>query len=112
QYRLERLATHTAFLAALEAEDETLLRSLAASQLNRAPVGDEIVLIPARTGDAGQEVFTDLDPVYTSPEAPARVGSTLERWSLNPSTRLWLLALGVFCILLGVLPGASPRPAD
>ena len=111
RYRLERLATHTAFLGALETEDQTLLRSLAATQLNRVPMNDEVLLLPIRTGDAGQDVFTDLDPEYAAPPAPQPVGSTLERWTLDPSSRLWLLALGVFCILLGVLPSAGTQRA-
>lgn len=111
RYRLEKLATHTAYLSALETEDPTLLKNLAATQLNRAPAGDEILLLPARTNDAGRDVFTELDPAYIAPEPPAGVGSTLERWTLNPTSRLWLLALGVFCVLLGVLPSAAPKRA-
>ena len=88
------------------------MRSLAASQLNRQPADTELVLLPARTNSVGDDLFADLDPEYTAPEAPEPVGSTLERWTLDPSTRLWLLAGGACCVLLGVLPGVSTtRPA-
>lgn len=111
RYRLERLANYTSFLTALEGRHPTLMRSLATSQLNLVPEGTEIVVFPAATHDEGADVFARLDPAYVAPEPPEPVGSTLERWSLDPTTRLWLIASGAFFTLLGVLPGVTPNRA-
>lgn len=103
-YRNERLANYTGYLGALDARDETLMRSLAASQLNLTPRGTELLVLPARSGGAGSDVFAQLDPVYTPPEPPTKVGSTLERWAMQPRTRLWVIAFGALCVLVGILP--------
>ncbi len=110
RYRLERLASYTAFLGAIEDGNQTLMRSLASSQLNLTPTDTELVLLPARTATSGDDVFTDLDPAYAAPPEPVPVGSTLERWSLDPRTRLWLLASGALFTLIGVLPGVTTKP--
>lgn len=108
RFRLERLATYSAYLDAIERGDETLMRSLASTQLNLVPVGTHVALTPVRTGEDA-DVFRDLDPEYIAPIEPMPIGSTLERWSLDPSARLWLLAFGCFFTLVGVLPAAPRR---
>ncbi len=96
----QRLARHRAYLDALKREDEAVVRSLAATQLNRVEKGAEVVLV--ERSDAS--VFPALEP--NPVELPRRheVGSFLERLTTNPRTKPILLGLGSLAVLIGLLP--------
>lgn len=114
-HRLQRLERYAAYLAALRDNDQSVLISLAATQLNVSPV-DRIPLEPmgeiARTSAS---VFPSLepDPLKLPLKPPAEDDSQrhklsiLERLSINDSSRLWLIAAGMLCTLLGLLPATT-----
>lgn len=114
-HRLQRLERYAAYLAALRDNDQSVLISLAATQLNVSPV-DRIPLEPmgeiARTSAS---VFPSLepDPLKLPAKPPAEDDaqrhklSILERLSINDSSRLWLIAAGMLCTLLGLLPATT-----
>lgn len=113
KHRMDRLERYGTYLAAVERADECVVMSLAASQLNKSPV-DRIPL-DARPdpGLTSASVYPALEPPPI--ELPPKPGvsersSLLARWTIADHTRLWLLAGGMLCVLIGVLP-PSTRPA-
>ncbi len=107
QFRSERLRSYTAYLDAVRTNDETVLLSLAATQMNLIPSGSEVLIAPAaQISDLPASPFPSLEPDYTPPTPPNRVESLLRRLAVNDTTRLWLLAGGMMCILLGLLPAS------
>jgi hypothetical protein len=108
-HQLERLARYSDFLSALDAGDPTLMRDLAASQLNLAPVGQDVVLAPATMEERSADVFARLEPGFTPPVEPTEPDSVLHALATGGTTRLWMIAGGAFCVLLGVLPPARSR---
>jgi hypothetical protein len=111
-HRQERLARHHRYLEAVERGDPTLVRSLAATQLNLSPA-NEMLLGPADDITAkSASVFPSLEPPpLVLPERDAVDRSLLERWALDDSSRLWLIAGGALCILIGLLPMSRPSAA-
>lgn len=108
-HRLERVRRYGQFQAALQSGDESVLLSLAATQLTQSPT-DRVPLTPipdpARTSAS---VFPTLEPPPLRepphPDMNRRI-STLERWTTDDKVRPWLLAGGVLAVLIGVLPTA------
>lgn len=107
--REARVARYAAYLEALERQDPLLIRHLAAVHLNLLPVGVEPL--------PGSPPITllDTDPLPAMEPAAVRAGpmpeprSRLEGWAVDPRARLWLLAGGSLCVLIGLLPPASRR---
>ena len=107
-HRVARLDKHRAYLEALDERQPALIAQLKAIQLNQYPDGmrplGELSLDPGR---ASASVFGMLEPPV--PEMPAEPRHRTERSMLanlatgDPS-RLWFLAGGGLCLLLGVLP--------
>ncbi len=116
-HRLQRLERYAAYLAALRDNDPSVLISLAATQLNVSPV-DRIPLEPmGEIAKTSASVFPSLepDPLQLPTKPPAEDDaqrhklSILERLSINDSSRLWLIAAGMLCTLLGLLPATTRR---
>lgn len=113
--RQERVSNYGEYLAALKKQDESVVLSLATVQLTKSPENRVPLLDapdPARTSAS---VFPSLEPSPVREPPPPTAGrraSTLDLWTTNPSTRLWLLAGGVLCILIGLLPAAKAAPAS
>lgn len=111
-HRLERVRRYGQYAAALKRGDESVLLSLAATQLTQSPE-DRVPVTqipdPSRTSAS---VFPNLEPEPLRepphPDASRRV-STLERWTTDDQVRPWLLATGILAVLVGVLPTAR-RP--
>lgn len=112
-HRIERLDKHRAYLAALDERQPALIAQLKAIQLNQYPEGmrplGELNLDPGR---ASASVFGMLEPPV--PEMPAeprhRAGrSTLAGLATGDPSRLWVIAGGGLCVLLGVLPPSRNR---
>lgn len=108
--RRERVTNYGEYLAALDRHDEAVMLSLTSVQLTKSP-GDRVPLAdapdPARTSAS---VFPALEPAPLVEPVKAwtlRRPSALERWTTNAGTRLWLLAGGVLCVLIGLLPAAK-----
>lgn len=109
-YAAQRLRAHADYLAALERGDRDLALSLVAQQLNLAPVDREILplgLEPMAQRSASP--FPELEPA--APPTLVRIApdSMLQRWTTDDRTRLWLLAGGSLCTLIGLLPATTPR---
>lgn len=112
-HRIARLDKHRAYLEALDERQPALIAQLKAIQLNQYPEGmrplGELDLDPGR---ASASVFGMLEPPL--PEMPAEPRHRAERSMLadlatgDPS-RLWVIAGGGLCVLLGVLPPSRAR---
>lgn len=109
QNRLDRLNRYGMYLDALEREDPSVVKSLAASQLNMIPESFEPLAPPKDPSNVPATVFPLLepDPSVLASVPPAREKSRLEIWSSSDRTRVWLIVAGGFCVLIGLLPPAS-----
>lgn len=112
RHRLERLERYGAYLDAVRRDDENVLLSLAATQLNVSPANHVPVGPLADVSMTSASPFPGLEPepLNLPPRPEAGAGSSyLERLTIGDTSRLWLLAIGVVCILFGLLP---PSTAD
>lgn len=113
RHRVERLERYAAYLDALNRSDESVLLSLAATQLNKLPE-DRIPLdMPPEVSMTSASVFPTLepDPLLLPPRPErARKPSLLESLTIGNTSRLWLLAAGLVCIVWGLLPATTHRP--
>jgi len=115
RYRTRRLENYTLYLDALERADPTVVLSLAATELNLAPADRLAVIDASENGLPGASVFPALEPEFAAPGPRARPRSLLQRWATDERARLWLIAGGALCVLLGLLPAArrgAPPMAD
>jgi hypothetical protein len=108
-HRSARIARYEEYLGAIEEKNESLILSLAASQLNQIPEGTAVVpgLEIQPTADAS--VFPALEPPPLVLPERVRIDSRLQRWTTDNSTRVWLLAGSVFLMMIGLLPPSKPR---
>lgn len=108
-HRADRLERYQKYLTAVQRGDEAVIRSLAATQLNQAPAGRELLVPEDGHGPRSASVFDSLEPPpLVLPEgqpAPSR----LQRWATDDRTRLWLIGAAALCLLIGVLPPARAR---
>ncbi len=110
RHRLDRLERYGKYLAAVQRADEEVVLSLMATQLNRSPVGRVPIMPvdePARTSASP---FPTLEPDalvlperYPLQQRP----SLLLRLTTSDHHRLWMIAAGVLCVLVGLLPPAK-----
>lgn len=112
-HRVARLEKHRAYLSALDERQPALIAQLKAIQLNQYPEGMRpLGELDIDQGLASASVFGMLEPAV--PEMPAQPSHRTERSRLaelatgDPS-RLWLIAGGGVCLLLGVLPPSRKR---
>jgi len=105
-----RLASHAQALSSIERRDETLLRSLAASELNLIP--DSHRVLPAGHRTESQPFLARLEPAFAAPERRSRPKSTLRSLAIDQHKRLWVIAAGMICVLYGLLPAATRKPAS
>lgn len=105
-HREERLTRYENYLGALERREPPLVLSLAASQLNQIPEDRAPFLSTAASATANASVYPALEPAPLRLEERQKIGSTLERWTTDPTRRLWLIAGGAVCVLVGLLPKA------
>jgi hypothetical protein len=107
RHRQDRLDRYGQYLKALEQRDECVVLSLASMQLNKSPL-DRVPLSPRNDpASLSASVFPALEPpppTYPPKPVVTERSSILARWTINDATRLWLLAAGVLCCLVGVLP--------
>ncbi|GAB5497189.1 MAG: hypothetical protein Phyf2KO_22690 [Phycisphaerales bacterium] len=122
QFRLDRLDRYEAFIAALDEKQPALMAHLKAIHLNQYPEGMRPLGVLAEDpGLASASIFDKLEPALPAmPEEPPHHTdrSTLANLATGQPSRLWMLAGGAICVLIGVLPPASRRrggkvgPAD
>ena len=102
--REERLFKHERYLAALESREPTVVKALAASQLNLVPAGSGAIVEVDDPGRSDASVFPVLEPAPISLPELHQVESRLGRWARDRDSRLWLIAGGSMLVLIGVLP--------
>lgn len=107
RYRGQRLENYSEFLDAIARQDRSLVVSLAATQLNKAPANRMPMLDTTEVGTRSASVFPSLEPVFEAAPAPRRPDSMLQRWATDNRRRLWLIVSGGVCVLIGLLPPAS-----
>jgi len=108
-HREQRLERYREYLAAVDDQEPSVVLSLAASQLNKVPL-DRSPLPGTQAWDpkgGSAMVYPALEPPpAVLPAEPAKVDSILARWARGGESRLWLIAAGGLCLLLGLLPAA------
>lgn len=104
-HRLARLERYERFRDALGDERESLVRSLAASQLNLVPEGRRPLADQWHITDAS--VFRELEPGPVKLPEHAPRETMLRDLTMDPRGRLWLIAGSALAILIGLLPSPS-----
>lgn len=103
-----QLSAHAEFLRQLHHGDPTLIRRLAAAQLNLMPQGETALLLASsRTEKVTDWIDATVQPQTQQP-AP-RSDSLLTRITNGPY-RLWIFANGVLCVFVGLLLDSGPSP--
>jgi len=100
--RRERLLRHERYLRALEAREPGVVQSLAATQLHLVPEG-RVPILPVNL-NADASVFPTLEPAPIRLPDRRSVSSTLSALATGQQSRLWLIAGGAFCLMVGLLP--------
>ncbi|MSR18698.1 MAG: hypothetical protein EXS00_05965 [Phycisphaerales bacterium] len=98
-----RLQAYAEFADDVEAGEPALLRRLAASQLNLMPGGTTPVLMATSIDSTVTDWVEATLPESNFAYMPF-ADSLLARWVLGPS-KLWLIALGAFCLFVGLMMG-------
>lgn len=102
-----RNASYQSMLNAIEQKNPDTLRLLAQSNMGLIPASHEALLVPGERRDP--MIFELLEPApMTRPEFAPNY-SRLERLVMVPRSRLWVIALGVFLVLIGLLPATKSR---
>lgn len=110
QHRQARIERYEGYLDAIKKEEPQLVTALAASQLGQMP--DDRGLITARNDSRVRNVsvFPALEPPAMSLPAPRQpVDSILTRLAMGTTSRLWLIAVGAVCVLLGMMPATNRK---
>jgi hypothetical protein len=106
----QRVEAYGQFLRLLESDDPTLIRRLAAAQLNLVPDGDTPVLMAAsRTATVTDWIDGN---VRTEAPAPAPTPDTMLSRLVDGPRRLWVLAGGVVILFVGLLLDDARAPAE
>ena len=100
-----RLDAQQEFLRNLHDRDPTLIRRLAASQLNLMPAGEHPLLVASTQTARVTDWMEATLPLRSA--APPRGPETLLVRLSTGAGRLWFLATGVLCVLAGLLFGAG-----
>lgn len=105
-HRDQRLDRYESYLGALDRHEAPLVLSLAASQLNQIPADKSPFVVSNASATSSASVYPALEPAPLVLPERRKIDSTLERWTTDPGTRLWLIAGGAMCVLVGLLPKA------
>jgi hypothetical protein len=106
----ERLAAYDRFLSELDRRDPSLLRRLAASQLNLMPKGEQPLLMATSIEHTVSDWIEATVPAIEFQPQPAP--DTLLARLADGQRRLWLMVGGAMSVFLGLVLGfgVSPRP--
>lgn len=106
----ERLAAYDRFLSELDRGDPSLLRRLAASQLNLMPKGEQPLLMATSIEHTVSDWIEATVPAMEFQPQPAP--DTLLARLAEGQRRLWLMAGGAMSVFLGIVLGfgVSARP--
>ncbi len=105
----DRIEAYERFLDRLRHRDPSLVRRLAAAELNLVPAGATPVLLSS-TQRATVHDWIGRSVDVTTARASAGTGSWLSRLT-DGSRRLWMLGFGVLAVFVGLLVDGPPRPA-
>ncbi len=108
-HRLERIARYEEYLGAIERAEPSLVMSLAASQLGQIPEDRGLISRPIDGRDRNASVFPALEPPGLTLRTPAKVESRLGRLATGERSRVWMIAAGGACVLVGLFPLSSRR---
>lgn len=101
--REERLFKHERYLVALESHEPTLVRALAASQLNLVPVSQATIVEVDDPARSDVSVFPSLEPAPIRLPELRLVDSRLGRWARGDDSRLWLIVAGSLLVFVGLM---------
>lgn len=101
-----RLKAHADFMDQVDRADPSLVRRLAAAQLNMLPEGDTAVLLASSTSSPVTSWIENTIDLDIRPPKPKPV-STLGRWANGPN-RLWFFGGGIMAVFVGLI--LSPAP--
>lgn len=107
RHRLERLERYAQYLAAVQRQEEDVVLSLMATQLNQSPAARVPLMAETDPSRTTASPFPGLEPPpLEDPERSPlqRRPSLLLRLTTSDTHRLWLIAAGVVCMLVGLLP--------
>lgn len=110
KHRLERLQNYIDYLDAVDRGDESVVLSLAASQLNMVPEEAAPLTPPEDPGRAGASVYPELEPtpLVLRESPPMRERSLMARLATGERSRLWMIVAGAVCVLIGLLSRSGP----
>ena len=104
-HRIARLERHRNYIDALDRGDEALILSLAAMQLNKAPLGTLLLQSGGDPSTRSASVFPALEPPpLVLPTKQDTEQSMLHSLATGDLTRLGLIGFSSLCILIGLLP--------
>ncbi|MFM9958583.1 MAG: hypothetical protein ACKVZJ_10940 [Phycisphaerales bacterium] len=109
-HRSNRLSNYAAYVDALGRRDDTLMKALAASQLNLAPADKAALVTSAEYITRSAGVFADLEPAFTPPIPSTPPDSLLYALSTRSTARMWVIVIGAVAILYGLLPTGESKP--
>ncbi len=101
--REERLFKHERYLVALESHEPTVVRALAASQLNLVPVSQATIVEVDDPARSNVSVFPSLEPAPIRLPELRLVESRLGRWARDDDSRLWLIVSGSLLVFVGLM---------
>lgn len=110
-----RLSRYSDYLDALGRRDPAVALSLAATQLNLAPEGKTLLELSPDGWDPSAfdaSIFDDLEPEPTPLPELDLPDTALRRLTTDDTARLWLIAGGAMCVLVGLLPASRPELDD
>lgn len=106
-HRSNRIKNYSMYGDALMRRDETLMKALAAGQLNLAPADKAALVTSAEYITRSAGVFADLEPKFEPPARTSRPDSLLYSLATRPTPRMWVMVIGAVAILYGLLPSAE-----
>jgi len=103
----QRLEKYSDYLDALSQRNETLVTSLVATQLNLSPAGKRVLPLDGETAVFDASIFRHLEPPPTPMPELKLADTALRRLATDRRSRLWLIAGGAMCLLIGLMPAAT-----
>lgn len=111
-HRKSRITRYNEYVQALDSREPDLVLTLAASQLNQIPVDRGVIPGMYDTRTASISVFPALEPEPLHLGERKKVESRLARLATGEKSRLWMIAGGSLCVLVGLLPATRRRSPD
>ncbi len=110
----DRLQAHQTFLDRLRHRDPSLMRRLAAAQLNLVPAGTTPVLIASTRRATVTDWIGHSVRAAAAPASPKLPGHDQRSWLTSLTTgsgRLWVIGAGILVVFVGLLMDGRPAGA-